>query len=203
MAQWIRHLTTNQGIAGSSPARINIFFKFSPSWHRGTFSNWQMSWVMAVVKAPNLWIEGSSCDTDVVSLCQNKTSRQNFPHRLSFRLPPLGKEAKIRIGEDQGLAIAGNSSMVAPRPGERSHCSNVHLARYPKHLTAALTSLATVWIYVLCLFANLKDIPIHENLIYPPIELVPKVWFSSIDGSAILKPSKLKLSQNNFLTVVP
>ena len=24
MAQWIRHLTTNQGIAGSSPARINI-----------------------------------------------------------------------------------------------------------------------------------------------------------------------------------
>ena len=139
---------------------------------------------MAVVKAPNLGIEGLSRDTDVASLCQNKTSRQNFPHRLSFRLPPLGKEAKIRIGGDEGLAIAGNSSMVAPRPGERSHCSNVHLARYPKHLTAALTSMATVGIYVLCLFANLKDIPIHENLIYPPIDLVPKVWFSSIDGSA-------------------
>ena len=25
VAQWIRHLTTNQGIAGSSPARINTF----------------------------------------------------------------------------------------------------------------------------------------------------------------------------------
>ena len=25
VAQWIRHLTTNQGIAGSSPARVNIF----------------------------------------------------------------------------------------------------------------------------------------------------------------------------------
>ena len=35
MAQWIRHLTTNQGIAGSSPARVNIFSplcekKFAP-----------------------------------------------------------------------------------------------------------------------------------------------------------------------------
>ena len=28
VAQWIRHLTTNQGIAGSSPARINIFLNF-------------------------------------------------------------------------------------------------------------------------------------------------------------------------------
>ena len=27
VAQWIRHLTTNQGIAGSSPARIKLFFK--------------------------------------------------------------------------------------------------------------------------------------------------------------------------------
>ena len=27
MAQWIRHLTTNQGIAGSSPARVNTFHK--------------------------------------------------------------------------------------------------------------------------------------------------------------------------------
>ena len=26
MAQWIRHLTTNQGIAGSSPARVKFFF---------------------------------------------------------------------------------------------------------------------------------------------------------------------------------
>ena len=26
VAQWIRHLTTNQGIAGSSPARVKIFF---------------------------------------------------------------------------------------------------------------------------------------------------------------------------------
>ena len=26
MAQWIRHLTTNQGIAGSSPARVKCFF---------------------------------------------------------------------------------------------------------------------------------------------------------------------------------
>ena len=25
VAQWIRHLTTNQGIAGSSPARVIIF----------------------------------------------------------------------------------------------------------------------------------------------------------------------------------
>ena len=27
VAQWIRHLTTNQGIAGSSPARVNTFHK--------------------------------------------------------------------------------------------------------------------------------------------------------------------------------
>ena len=26
VAQWIRHLTTNQGIAGSSPARVNKLF---------------------------------------------------------------------------------------------------------------------------------------------------------------------------------
>ena len=26
VAQWIRHLTTNQGIAGSSPAKIKYFF---------------------------------------------------------------------------------------------------------------------------------------------------------------------------------
>ena len=26
VAQWTRHLTTNQGIAGSSPARIKLFF---------------------------------------------------------------------------------------------------------------------------------------------------------------------------------
>ena len=25
VAQWIRHLTTNQGIAGSSPAKIKLF----------------------------------------------------------------------------------------------------------------------------------------------------------------------------------
>ena len=25
VAQWTRHLTTNQGIAGSSPAKVNIF----------------------------------------------------------------------------------------------------------------------------------------------------------------------------------
>ena len=28
VAQWIRHLTTNQGIAGSSPARVNTFQVF-------------------------------------------------------------------------------------------------------------------------------------------------------------------------------
>ena len=28
MAQWIRHLTTNQGIAGSSPAKVKLFKKF-------------------------------------------------------------------------------------------------------------------------------------------------------------------------------
>ena len=122
-----------------------------------------------------------------------------FPTPAIVSIAAAGQGGKDPDRGDQGLAIAGNSSMVAPRPGERSHCSNVHLARYPKHLTAALTSMATVGIYVLCLI----DIPIHENLIYPPIELVPKVWFSSIVGSAILKPSKLKLSQNNFLTVVP
>ena len=27
VAQWIRHLTTNQGIAGSSPAKIKFFVK--------------------------------------------------------------------------------------------------------------------------------------------------------------------------------
>ena len=26
MAQWIRHLTTNQGIPGSSPGKVEIFF---------------------------------------------------------------------------------------------------------------------------------------------------------------------------------
>ena len=28
VAQWIRHLTTNQGIAGSSPARVNSFLLY-------------------------------------------------------------------------------------------------------------------------------------------------------------------------------
>ena len=30
VAQWIRHLTTNQGIAGSSPAKIKYFMFFIP-----------------------------------------------------------------------------------------------------------------------------------------------------------------------------
>ena len=28
MAQWIRHLTTNQGIPGSSPGRVGLNFSF-------------------------------------------------------------------------------------------------------------------------------------------------------------------------------
>ena len=32
MAQRIRHLTTNQGIAGSSPARVKYFLKIYPNW---------------------------------------------------------------------------------------------------------------------------------------------------------------------------
>ena len=59
--------------------------------------------------------------------CQNRASRQDFPHRLSFGLPPLaaaaggvGGKAKIWIGGDRGLAIAGNSSMAASHPGEPS-----------------------------------------------------------------------------------
>ena len=75
---------------------------------------------------------------------QDQQAKFPTPAIVSIAAAGVGKEAKIRIGGDEGLAIAGNSSMVAPRPGERSHCSNVHLARYPKHLTAALTSLATV-----------------------------------------------------------
>ena len=32
VAQWIRHLTTNQGIPGSSPARVNIFLPKNFIW---------------------------------------------------------------------------------------------------------------------------------------------------------------------------
>ena len=32
VAQWIRHLTTNQGIPGSSPGRVASFFFFSLSF---------------------------------------------------------------------------------------------------------------------------------------------------------------------------
>ena len=28
VAQWIRHLTTNQGIPGSSPGRVEIFYSY-------------------------------------------------------------------------------------------------------------------------------------------------------------------------------
>ena len=32
MAQWIRHLTTNQGIPGSSPGRVDFFFSTCSSF---------------------------------------------------------------------------------------------------------------------------------------------------------------------------
>ena len=68
-------------------------------------------------------------DFDGVLACQNRTSRPDFPHRLSSGLPPLSGggggvgegKGKIWIGErDQGLAIAANSSMTASHPGEPS-----------------------------------------------------------------------------------
>ena len=31
VAQWIRHLTTNQGVPGSSPGRVDIFFLIGKS----------------------------------------------------------------------------------------------------------------------------------------------------------------------------
>ena len=48
----------------------------------------------------------------------------------------VGGKAKIWIGADRGLAIAGNSSMAASHPGEPSRQTAIvhRAARYPNHL---------------------------------------------------------------------
>ena len=48
VAQWIRHVTTNQGIAASSPARINTFngFETRPSYNGYLFQKWITSFIL-------------------------------------------------------------------------------------------------------------------------------------------------------------
>ena len=103
VAQWIWHLTTNQGIAGSSPARINTFNEvsfipfdvkfYSPTYESeaivGRYPNSQINCLSDSVIVPKHTDDRKSIDRDRTRTC-NPQIRSLVPYPLGHTVSCLG-----------------------------------------------------------------------------------------------------------------
>ena len=155
---------------------------------------------MAVVKAPNLGIEGLSSMSQTWPPCVKTRPAGKISHTgYRFDCRRWARRQRSGSGEMKDWQSRAIRQWL-PLVQVSGAIVQMFTSRVIQNISTLLSHLWLLYESMCCVFFdNYKDIPIYENLICPPIELV---WFSSIDGSAILEPSKLKLSQNNFLTVV-